>query len=55
MICRWSDFPGRRAALLLVLGIMGSGTILCITAPTLELLVTGSFLHSASSAVFALA
>jgi MFS family permease len=38
---RWSDFIGRSAALLLVLGIMGAGTILCFTAPTLELLVTG--------------
>ncbi|ELT43294.1 major facilitator transporter, partial [Arthrobacter nitrophenolicus] len=31
------------------------GTILCITAPTLELLVTGRFLQGVSSAVFALA
>ena len=55
VIGRWSDFIGRRAALLLVLGIMGAGTILCITAPTLELLVTGRFLQGVSSAVFALA
>ena len=35
VIGRWSDFIGRRTALLLVLGIMGAGTILCIAAPTL--------------------
>lgn len=55
VIGRWSDFIGRRAALLLVLGIMGAGTILCIAAPTLELLVIGRFLQGVSSAVFALA
>ncbi|RAX15980.1 MFS transporter [Pseudarthrobacter sp. AG30] len=55
VIGRWSDFIGRRAALLLVLGIMGVGTILCIAAPTLPLLVTGRFLQGVSSAVFALA
>jgi len=55
VIGRWSDFIGRRAALLLVLGIMGAGTILCIAAPTLPLLVTGRFLQGVSSAVFALA
>lgn len=55
VIGRWSDFIGRRAALLLVLGIMGAGTVLCIAAPTLPLLVTGRFLQGVSSAVFALA
>lgn len=55
VIGRWSDFIGRRAALLLVLGIMGAGTILCIAAPTLPLLVTGRFLQGVSSVVFALA
>jgi predicted MFS family arabinose efflux permease len=55
VIGRWSDFIGRRAALLLVLGIMGAGTLLCIAAPTLPLLVAGRFLQGVSSAVFALA
>lgn len=55
VIGRWSDFIGRRAALLLVLGIMGAGTILCIAAPTLPVLVAGRFLQGVSSAVFALA
>ncbi|MBT2513457.1 MFS transporter [Arthrobacter sp. ISL-30] len=54
VIGRWSDFIGRRTALLLVLGIMGAGTILCIVAPTLPILVTGRFLQGVSSAVFAL-
>ncbi|MHA7289131.1 MFS transporter [Arthrobacter sp. MDT3-24] len=55
VIGRWSDFIGRRAALLLVLGIMGAGTLLCIAAPTLPLLIAGRFLQGVSSAVFALA
>lgn len=55
VIGRWSDFIGRRTALLLVLGIMGAGTILCIAAPTLPLLIAGRFLQGVSSAVFALA
>lgn len=55
VIGRWSDFIGRRAALLLVLGIMGAGTLLCIAAPTLPLLVAGRCLQGVSSAVFALA
>ena len=55
VIGRWSDFIGRRAALLLVLAIMGAGTILCIAAPTLPLLIAGRFLQGVSSAVFALA
>jgi predicted MFS family arabinose efflux permease len=54
VIGRWSDFIGRRAALLLVLAIMGAGTVLCIAAPTLPLLITGRFLQGVSSAVFAL-
>ncbi|MBT2519802.1 MFS transporter [Arthrobacter sp. ISL-28] len=55
VIGRWSDFIGRRAALLLVLAIMGAGTLLCIAAPTLPLLIAGRFLQGVSSAVFALA
>lgn len=55
VIGRWSDFIGRRAALLLVLAIMGVGTLLCIAAPTLPILIAGRFLQGVSSAVFALA
>lgn len=54
VIGRWSDFIGRRNALLLVLAIMGAGTVLCIFAPTLPLLVTGRFMQGVSSAIFAL-
>ncbi|XAS68120.1 MFS transporter [Micrococcaceae bacterium Sec5.7] len=55
VIGRWSDFIGRRAALLLVLAVMAAGTVLCIAAPTLPLLIAGRFLQGVSSAVFALA
>ncbi|MDQ0029680.1 MFS transporter [Arthrobacter bambusae] len=55
VIGRWSDFIGRRFALLLVLAIMGAGTILCVAAPTLPILIAGRFLQGVSSAVFALA
>lgn len=52
---RWSDFLGRRKALLLVLGVMAVGTLLCLFAPTLPLLIVGRFLQGVSSAIFALA
>ncbi|WP_074587154.1 MFS transporter [Arthrobacter cupressi] len=52
---RWSDFIGRRRALLLVLGVMALGTVLCLAAPSLTLLVIGRFLQGVSSAIFALA
>ncbi len=54
VIGRWSDFIGRRTALLLVLGIMAAGTVLCIFAPSLPLLVAGRFMQGVSSAIFAL-
>ena len=39
VIGRWSDFIGRRAAMLVALGAVVAGTILGIVAPTLPLLV----------------
>ncbi|MEV7605086.1 MFS transporter [Paenarthrobacter sp. NPDC089322] len=54
VIGRWSDFIGRRTALLVVLAIMSAGTVLCIFAPNLPLLVTGRFMQGVSSAIFAL-
>lgn len=51
---RWSDFIGRRTALLLVIGVMSLGTVLCLLAPTLPVLVAGRFLQGFSSAIFAL-
>lgn len=38
---RWSDFLGRRRALLLVLAVMAAGTVLCLLAPTLPVLIIG--------------
>jgi MFS family permease len=52
---RWSDFVGRRRALLLVLGVMAVGTVLCLVAPNLPVLIVGRFLQGVSSAIFALA
>lgn len=53
-IARWSDFIGRRTALLVVLGTMAVGTVLCILAPTLWVLVIGRFLQGCSSGTFGL-
>lgn len=51
---RWSDFIGRRTALLIVIGIMATGTVLCLLAPSLPILLTGRFMQGTSSAIFAL-
>ena len=55
VIGRWSDFIGRRAAMLAALGTVVAGTILCIVAPTLPLLVMGRILQGAGGAMFTLA
>ncbi len=55
VIGRWSDFIGRRAAMLVALGTVVAGTILCIVAPTLPLLVIGRILQGAGGAMFTLA
>ncbi|MBO1268861.1 MFS transporter [Arthrobacter sp. PO-11] len=52
---RWSDFIGRRRALLLVLTVMAVGTVLCLVAPSMPVLIVGRFLQGVSSAIFALA
>jgi len=52
---RWGDFIGRRAAMLAALGTVVAGTILCIVAPTLPLLVMGRILQGAGGAMFTLA
>jgi predicted MFS family arabinose efflux permease len=54
VIARWSDFIGRRTAMLLVLATMAFGTVLCILAPSLWVLVLGRFLQGCSSGVFGL-
>lgn len=54
LLARWSDFIGRKRGLLIVLGILTVGTILCLLAPNLALLLVGRVLQGASSAAFQL-
>ncbi|MGO4586354.1 MFS transporter [Arthrobacter sp. 2RAF6] len=49
---RWSDFLGRRRTLLIVLSMMLCGTVLCLLAPNLTVLLVGRVLQSATSATF---
>ncbi|UVJ39371.1 MFS transporter [Arthrobacter sp. CJ23] len=49
---RWSDFLGRRRTLLIVLALMLGGTVLCLLAPNLTVLLIGRVLQSATSATF---
>lgn len=49
---RWSDFLGRRRTLLIVLSMMLCGTVLCLLAPNLTVLLAGRVLQSATSATF---
>ncbi|KHK96587.1 major facilitator transporter [Microbacterium mangrovi] len=55
VLSRWSDFTGRRRALFIVLGILAVGTLLCLFAPNLPVLLVGRALQGASSAAFQLA
>lgn len=54
LLARWSDFIGRKRGLLIVLGILSVGTLLCLFAPNLEILLVGRVLQGASSAAFQL-
>lgn len=54
VLSRWSDFIGRRRALVIVLIVLAIGTLLCIFAPTLPILLVGRVLQGASSAAFQL-
>ncbi|MFH5877764.1 MFS transporter [Arthrobacter sp. NA-172] len=49
---RWSDFLGRRRTLLIVLTLMLGGTVTCLLAPNLTVLLLGRILQSATSATF---
>jgi predicted MFS family arabinose efflux permease len=49
---RWSDYIGRRKALLIVLLVLTVGTLLCVFAPNLQILLIGRVLQGASSATF---
>lgn len=52
VLTRWSDFHGRRRALVIALVLLLVGTLLCLGAPTLELLLLGRLLQGASNATF---
>jgi predicted MFS family arabinose efflux permease len=54
VLSRWSDYIGRRRMLILVLVILGVGTLLCVFAPNLTVLLVGRALQGASSASFQL-
>ncbi|WP_431278978.1 MFS transporter [Leifsonia poae] len=54
VLSRWSDFIGRKQALIVVLVLLAVGTILCIFAPSLPILLIGRALQGASSAAFQL-
>lgn len=49
---RWSDYIGRRTALFIVLAVLTVGTVLCILAPNLPVLLIGRVLQGASNATF---
>ena len=51
-LSRWGDFIGRRRALVIVLLTLAVGTILCIFAPNLTVLLIGRVLQGAAGATF---
>ena len=55
VLSRWSDFVGRRRMLIMVLVVLLVGTVLCIWAPNLTVLLIGRILQGACSAAFQLA
>ena len=54
VLSRWSDFIGRKRALLIVLVLLSVGTLVCLFAPNLTWLLVGRVLQGASSAAFQL-
>jgi predicted MFS family arabinose efflux permease len=54
VLTRWSDFIGRRRMLLSALGVTVCGTVICMLAPTLPLLLCGRVLQGAASTAFQL-
>jgi predicted MFS family arabinose efflux permease len=52
---RWSDFIGRRRALIAVMVALGAGTLVCVFATNLPMLLAGRVLQGASSAAYPLA
>ncbi|TFC01881.1 MFS transporter [Cryobacterium mannosilyticum] len=49
---RWSDFIGRRRSLVIVLTLLLVGTVVCVLAPSLAMLLVGRVLQGAASATF---
>ncbi len=52
VLARWSDFIGRKRCLMVVLAILVAGTLLCVAAPNLPVLLAGRLLQGCSSAAF---
>ncbi|PTQ12083.1 MFS transporter [Sphingomonas oleivorans] len=55
VLSRWSDFIGRKLCLMILLVILITGTLLCIVAPNLPVLLTGRVMQGCSSAAFQIA
>ena len=54
VLSRWSDHVGRRTALLVVLGLLAVGTIVCVFAPSLPWMLAGRLLQGTAAASFQL-
>jgi len=55
LLSRWSDQVGRRRALIVIMLILTGGTLLCLFATSLRMLLLGRVLQGASSAAFQIA
>ncbi|GAA1402611.1 MULTISPECIES: MFS transporter [Oerskovia] len=55
VLARWADFIGRRRVLVIVLCVLALGTLLCLFASSLPVLLVGRVLQGASAATFQLA
>ncbi|HSZ51499.1 MAG TPA: MFS transporter [Caulobacteraceae bacterium] len=55
VLARWSDFVGRRLALIAVMVALSAGTLVCVFATNLPMLLVGRILQGASSAAYPLA
>jgi predicted MFS family arabinose efflux permease len=54
VLARWGDFLGRRRALIVVLCTLVAGTLICLFAPSLPVLLAGRVIQGSSSAAFQL-
>jgi predicted MFS family arabinose efflux permease len=55
VLIRWSDYVGRKRVLIGVMSVMCGGTVLCIVATSLGLMVVGRMLQGGSVITFGLA